>query len=255
MKTVKTFYEWIDGQTKTPYSIEIWNASRDNIPIKTCGYYLKNNYWYASCTDSLSAKNDYCGKCGGETFVKQTVEQKLEVVKQQLVATKKERDAKVSNVLAELQTMTEKHCRSEKALDYHIECEKDVEQKLEKMTVEFTALKKKELMWGTATDELEEVTTYLAESDQKLEAMTKERDVQIANNKAITEELSAVTRERNRLCSRDTFMSMKVNDLQSDLNTAEKHLSELVSIDGAAASRHNASILVSAYIKRNGLDK
>ena len=105
------------------------------------------------------------------------------------------------------------------------------------------------------TQAIEALLTDKAKLQMQLRDMTKERDVQIANNKAIMAELSVVTKERNRLCSRDTFMSMKLDYLQSDLNTAEKHLSELVSIDGAAASRHNASILVSAYIKRNGLDK
>ena len=84
------------GAVRNKNGREIWHASRANMPIKTCGYYTKNGYWYASCTDSLSAKNDYCGKCGGETFVIviQTTEQKLE-------AMTKERDDLFTAVAAE----------------------------------------------------------------------------------------------------------------------------------------------------------
>ena len=194
MKTVEAFEEWMDRQTKTPYSIEIWNASRDNMPIKTCEWYYDDDSDLVGCKSIHSMMRAHCSDCGGKVTIKP---------------------------------------------------ELTAEQKLEAMTVKYDALEQDLIRYMNIANDTE----------QMLAGMTKELDVQIANNKAITEELSAVTRERNRLCSRDTFMSMKVNDLQSDLNTAEKHLSELVSIDGAAASRHNASILVSAYIKRNGLDK
>ena len=180
MKPVITFEEWCykNGWDATRYGKSVWRASRVNIPEKTCGYYTKHSLWYASCTDAPAPapKNDYCGKCGGETFVIQTVEQQLK-----------------------------------------------------EMTVEFTALKKKELMWGTATDELEEVTTYLAESEQKLEAMAKECDRWMENDR-----LSSIRAE-----------------------TAEKHVAELVRLCNRYDKDTNIMSweAVMNYIRKNGLDK
>jgi len=79
MKKVKTLEEWSETTHTLDHRV-VWDAAQANMPIKTCGYYLKNNYWYASCKDTPSPKNDYCGKCGGETFVIQTLEQKLEAM-------------------------------------------------------------------------------------------------------------------------------------------------------------------------------
>jgi len=85
--------------------------------------------------------------------------------------------------------------------------------------------------------------------------------------------LSVVAKERNRLCSRDTFMSMKVNGLQSDLNKAQKHLVEhkvklktaekhVAQLVGAIKILSSKSVTVEtdydhllSYIKQNGLDK
>jgi len=136
MKTVKTFEEWMDRQTKTPYSIEIWNAGQANVPEKTC------EWKWVKDLDSLSYEGDWMGACGYD-------DDRLGVDDEGELNFCGGCGGKVT-----------------------IKPELTAEQKLEKMTVELTALKKKELMWGTATDELEEVTTYLAESDQKLEAMT-----------------------------------------------------------------------------------
>ena len=58
MKTVKTFEEWMDRQTKTPYSIEIWNAGQANVPEKTC------EWKWVKDLDSLSYEGDWMGACG-----------------------------------------------------------------------------------------------------------------------------------------------------------------------------------------------
>ena len=92
-----------------------------------------------------------------------------------------------------------------------IKPELTVDQKLEAMTVKYDALEQDLIRYMNIANDTE----------QKLAGMTKELDVQIANNKALMAELSVVAKERNRLCSRDTFMSMKVNQLQSELNDAE----------------------------------
>ena len=82
MKTVKTFYEWIDGQTKTPYSIEIWNASRDNIPIKTCEWYYDDDGDLVGCKSIHSMMRAHCSDCGGKVTIKPelTADQKLEAM-------------------------------------------------------------------------------------------------------------------------------------------------------------------------------
>ena len=122
-----------------------------------------------------------------------------------------------------------------------------------KVTIKTTTEQKLEVM-TRARDERERMANNylqkLTDAQLKLQSMTKERDAQIANNKAIMAALSVVTKERSGL-----FTAVAAEKVWRE--TAEKHLKILVDFIKLLDAEIDDALLreTMGYILQNGLIK
>ena len=87
MKKVKTFDEYElhhDIVKNNPNARNIWSAGQKTSLPRRASITQSTGGGMRVAQTCPPKKNDYCGKCGGETFVKQTVEQKLKTAEKHL---------------------------------------------------------------------------------------------------------------------------------------------------------------------------
>ena len=195
MKTVKAFDWWRETEGNGASVRKAWDAAQANIPTKTCEWYYDDDGDLVGCKSIHSMMRAHCSDCGGKVTIKQTTEQKLEV----MTRARDERDRMASNYLHKL---TDARLKLE-AMELERDEWKDAHETVDKLCQKYFS--KREM------------------AEQKLEAMTIERDRQRARANGALFDLRQAEKHLDELVNRAASTNTYADKALDMLNYIHKN--------------------------------